>query len=66
MGICLEGFRTCFKMGLFTLGGGYAMIPIMQREVVDKHKWLSDEDFMDIISLSQVLPEYQTATYSKC
>lgn len=56
MGICLEGFRTCFKMGLFTLGGGYAMIPIMQREVVDKHKWLSDEDFMDIISLSQVLP----------
>lgn len=56
MGICIEGLRTCFKIGLFTLGGGYAMIPIMQREVVDRHKWLSEEDFLDIISLSQALP----------
>ena len=56
MGIYIEGFRTCFKIGLFTLGGGYAMIPIMQREVVDRHKWLSEEDFLDIISLSQALP----------
>ncbi len=56
MGICIEGFKTCFKIGLFTLGGGYAMIPIMQNEVVDKHKWLSEEEFMDIISLSQALP----------
>ncbi len=56
MGVCWEGFRTCFKIGLFTLGGGYAMIPIMQNEVVERRKWLSEEDFMDIISMSQALP----------
>ena len=56
MSIYAEGFKTCFKIGLFTLGGGYAMIPIMQHEIVEKHKWLSEEDFMDIISLSQALP----------
>lgn len=56
MGICWTGFKTCFKIGMFTLGGGYAMIPIMQHEVVDKKKWLSEEDFMDIISMSQALP----------
>ena len=56
MSIYAEGFKTCFKIGLFTLGGGYAMIPIMQHEIVEKHKWLSEEDFIDIISLSQALP----------
>ena len=56
MGICLEGFRTCFKIGLFTLGGGYAMIPVMQHEIVDRRHWLTEQDFLDIISMAQALP----------
>ncbi len=52
----LESFRTFFKIGLFTLGGGYAMIPIIEAEVVDKNKWLSKKEFIDIIAVSQSCP----------
>ena len=51
----LESFKTFFKIGLFTLGGGYAMIPIIESEVVDKKKWVSKEDFLDIIAIAQSL-----------
>ena len=43
-------FVTCNKIGAFTLGGGYAMIPIMEREFVDHHKWMDKQEFMDISS----------------
>lgn len=49
-------FLTFFKIGLFTFGGGYAMIPLMQRETVDKHKWVSDDDILDIIAIAESTP----------
>ena len=56
MNIYLDIF-TCFaKIGAFTIGGGYAMIPIIQKEVVDKKGWISEEDFMDILAISQSAP----------
>lgn len=44
------------KIGAFTLGGGVAMIPLIEREVVYKHKWIDDEDFLDMISIAQSAP----------
>lgn len=58
------GFKTFFKIGLFTLGGGYAMIPLIQDEVVEKKKWLSQEDFLDLMSLSQTLPGVFAVNFS--
>lgn len=52
----LKFFLTCNKIGAFTLGGGYAMIPIMEREYVDKNHWLSREEFMDIMVVAQTTP----------
>ena len=49
-------FYSFFKVGTFTVGGGYAMIPLMQRELVTRHGWLSEEDFMDEVALSQAMP----------
>ena len=49
----LEFFITCNKIGAFTLGGGYAMIPIMEREFVDKHGWMDKEEFIDIMVVAQ-------------
>lgn len=49
-------FLTFLKIGAFTFGGGYAMIPLIQKEVCDKHKWLSDEDILDIIAIAESTP----------
>lgn len=49
-------FITFFKIGLFTFGGGWAMIAIMEREIVDNHKWLDKEDFLDLLSVAQSMP----------
>ncbi len=49
-------FKTFLKIGAFTFGGGFAMIPIIQAEIVDKRKWISNEEFMDAISISQASP----------
>ncbi len=49
-------FITFFKIGAFTFGGGYAMLPIMQKEVVEKNKWINTEEFMDIIAVAEVTP----------
>lgn len=51
-----ESFKTFFKIGMFTIGGGYAMIPIIEAEVVDKHHWVSKEEFLDLIAISQSCP----------
>jgi|LSQX01.2.fsa_nt_gb chromate transporter len=51
-----EMFVTFLKIGAFTFGGGFAMIPIIQNEIVDKRKWISNEEFMDAISISQASP----------
>ncbi|MGE5631751.1 MAG: chromate transporter [Caulobacteraceae bacterium] len=52
----IELFMVFFKIGAFTIGGGYAMVPIIQEEVCSKKKWSSDEEFLDIIAIAQSLP----------
>lgn len=49
-------FKTFFKIGLVTFGGGYAMIPLIEAEVVEKYKWVKKEDFLDLIAISQSCP----------
>lgn len=49
-------FWSFFRVGTFTIGGGYAMIPLMQAELVDKHRWMSEEEFLDYVALSQAMP----------
>ena len=49
-------FTTFAKIGSFTLGGGYAMVPIMQKEIVEKKSWLTNDEFMDILAVSQATP----------
>lgn len=48
--------KTFFRIGLFTLGGGYAMIPLIEREVVERHKWIEKEQFLDLIAVAQSCP----------
>ena len=55
--VSLWNLATVFtKIGMFTLGGGYAMIPLIDREVVQKRKWLESEEFYDILSIAQSSP----------
>lgn len=56
MNIYLQLFFTFFKIGAFTFGGGWAMISIIEKEIVDKHKWISREDFIDQLAVAQSLP----------
>ena len=54
--IYLKLFYVFFKVGLFSFGGGYAILPLMQHEVVDINKWISFKEFMDIVAVSQITP----------
>ena len=54
--IYLKLFYVFFKVGLFSFGGGYAILPLMQHEVVDVNKWISFKDFVDIVAISQITP----------
>ena len=56
MNIYWESFKTFFKIGLFTLGGGYAMIPLIEEEGVNKKQWVSKEEFVDLIAIAQSCP----------
>ncbi|MBQ9944622.1 MAG: chromate transporter [Clostridia bacterium] len=49
-------FLTFLKIGAFTFGGGYAMIPLIQKEVTENHKWLSDEDILNIVAIAESTP----------
>ena len=49
-------FATFFKIGAFTFGGGYAMIPLIQREAVEHRKWVTDEDILDIVAIAESTP----------
>ncbi len=49
-------FLTFAKIGAFTFGGGWAMISIMQREIVDRHGWLDEEEFLDQLAVAQSMP----------
>jgi chromate transporter len=54
--IVLKMFITFFKIGLFTFGGGYAMIPLMEKEVVENKNWVEKDKFTDTVSLTQTIP----------
>lgn len=56
MKILIDMFITFFKIGAFTLGGGYAMLPIIQKEVVEKKKWIGETEFLDMVAISQSAP----------
>lgn len=49
-------FSTFFKIGSFTFGGGWAMISIIQREVVEKCHWIKQEEFLDLLAIAQSMP----------
>lgn len=49
-------FTTFFRIGAFTFGGGYAMIPLIQREIVETHKWLDEDDILSVIAISESTP----------
>jgi len=52
----LRLFWTYLKIGTFTLGGGYAMLPLIEKEVVDHHHWIDGKEFMNMIALAQAAP----------
>ncbi len=54
-------FYVFAKIGLFTLGGGYAMLPLMEQELVDKRKWLTRTDFLDLVAVAQAAPGIMAA-----
>jgi len=49
-------FTTFFKVGAFTIGGGYAMIPVIEAELVNKQEWMSRDEFFDAVSIAQAIP----------
>lgn len=64
--IALSLFWAMFKIGLFTFGGGYAMIAIIERELVERKKWIEHEEFMDLIAIAESTPgpiAINSATY---
>lgn len=56
MNIYLELFGIFCKIGAFTIGGGYAMVPLIENEIVNKRKWIPQEDFLDLLAISQSAP----------
>lgn len=56
MNLYWQLFITFFKIGLFTFGGGWAMISIIQREIVDNHRWLKPDEFLDLLAVAQAMP----------
>jgi chromate transporter len=64
--ILLDIFITFFKIGLFSFGGGYAMLPLIQQEVTIAHTWVTTTEFIDIVAISQITPgpiAINSATY---
>ncbi|MDO4319530.1 MAG: chromate transporter [Bacteroidales bacterium] len=49
-------FATFFKIGAFTFGGGWAMISIIKREIVERHHWIAEDEFLDLLALAQSMP----------
>lgn len=54
--LLIELFMTFFKIGLFSFGGGYGMLSVIQGEVVTRHGWMSMSEFTDIVAISQMTP----------
>lgn len=56
MNLYWQLFVSFFKIGAFTFGGGWAMISIIEREIVDRHRWIERADFLDLLAVAQSLP----------
>lgn len=56
MSVLLELFILFFKLGAFTIGGGIAMLPLLQNTLIDEKKWFTKEEFLDIVAVCQSLP----------
>ena len=56
MNLLWKLFQTFLKIGLLSIGGGYAIIPLIQEQVVEKNGWISEKIFTDIITISQMTP----------
>ena len=56
MTVLLQLFWSFFQIGLFSIGGGYAAMPLIQHQVVDLHGWLTMQEFVDIVTISQMTP----------
>ena len=52
----LKLFATFFRIGLFTFGGGYAMVPLIERDVVEKNGWVGKDNFIDLLAVAQSAP----------
>ena len=52
----VKSFCIFFRIGLFTIGGGYAMVPLIEAEIVDKQRWIKKEEFLDLLALAQTVP----------
>ena len=66
MPLLLDLFCAFFRIGLFTFGGGYAMLPLLQREIVEKKKWATEEEMLDYFAVGQCTPgiiAVNTATF---
>lgn len=56
MHVVVDLFLTFMKIGLFTFGGGFAMIPLIEKEIVDKKKWIEKKDILNLFAISQSIP----------
>ena len=66
MRVLMNLFAAFFRIGLFTFGGGYAMLPMLQREVVDHYRWVTEEEVLDYYAIGQCTPgviAVNTATF---
>lgn len=52
----IEFFMAWFRIGLFTFGGGYAMLPMIEKEIIDKHHWTTEDDVMNYYAIAQCTP----------
>ncbi len=69
MPLLLDLYCAFFRIGLFTFGGGYAMLPMLQREIVEKKGWASEEELLDYFAVGQITPgiiAVNTATFVGC
>ena len=66
MNIYWVSFKTFFKIGIFTLGGGYAMIPLIEEEVVNRKHWVSRDEMLDLIAIAQSCPGVFAINIATC
>lgn len=56
MKVLIQLFMTFFKIGAFSFGGGYAMLPLLEEEVIRNHGWMTSSEFIDIFAISEMTP----------